>query len=751
MVDAGYLNPTGEIRGGAAELFFKHRDEIILEKVNAKDAESEAYDSLPREDFIRSRLEFPTFHLNWIDGILTSCLKILDFAGSVSADFKPPQEQTGQLTGPIHDPMFAFEHVLKAAPQALAQKPNLDIAKITAYFGTPGLPGETALAKDLGLIYPPPPDVIEGPKTTAFMAGMKTIAVAPKYEKRNPKDFIPLVPSSEFPNIDYPTGDQKELSLQSKQELLFTAVVDALDKLISDILATSVVLLFPISTLGVKPAPPKDPIGQQLPGPGLIAIFKAAELALDKFLPDPKAAANDALTNIVNFEALKRLLIKPLYLTAIGVLFGSHAEGFTGLMGLEAPDAVAEFNKGFGDPKPSKLDTETTADVFAASDGIPPDDPSRNNVPEHRPKQYIPDRYKDKGKGFKNEFYQKLKELGSKFASPGIVNNNADDAHRGLIWLLVFNNETGVDPGVSNIGLDKQGIWRSANGPAPSLSDAMIWGASRGNVGGILNSFTADEFAATPVWDPAGSSAEQGMDVMQQLEHYQEFLARNMAILGGKLQVGASKATAISGGKMTATGHIYGGPDPHVTNHLKESLNKYISGNIGTQKKLDNCPPKEWYPMTMPGSLKAFSRAPQFKEYGAPFYYIQNPYDLYAFHIGIQISGDSLAFSVIDENAAGRLVEGVFRPAKPLYTIASRAITLVQDKEHIPRYMEANGMSSIDWDKVGVVGLKRYVDDRGNWTSSSPVFPDPVPWSNENKDELDRMRDLVKSRAEGNI
>ena len=368
MVDAGYLNPAGEIRGGAAELFFKHRDEIILEKVNAKDVESEAYDSLPREDFIRSRLEFPTFHLNWIDGILTSCLKILDFAGSVRDDYATPVlVGPPPIAGPIHDPMFVFEHVSKTAAAAGVIKPALAIADIIKYFAIPASPGlPWPGAVDLGIKDPAPDVAVNGPeniKTVAFKAALATITSAPKYEKRNPKDFIPLVPSDEFPNLDY---GGSELSLQSKQELLFTAVVDALEDLINQIKATPSVLLFPIST-GVNPAPSKPPTGQQQPGPGLAPIFTADKLILDTRLPDPSAAANDAITNIVNFEALKRWLIKPLYLTAIGIFFGSHAEGFTGLMGLEAPDAVAEFNKGFGDPKPSKLDTEITTDTFAGS------------------------------------------------------------------------------------------------------------------------------------------------------------------------------------------------------------------------------------------------------------------------------------------------------------------------------------------------------------------------------------------------
>jgi hypothetical protein len=727
------LNSVKEIRGGAAEMFFKHRDEIILEKVNAGGPESEAYDFLPREDFIRSRLEFPTFHRNWVDGILTSCLKILDFAGSVRDDYATPILPSPAPPGPVHDPMLTFEHVSKN-PAVLAKKPNLDIAAISIFFSTPGLLGEAAHATALGLIYPPPPppDVVEGPKTTAFMAQIKTITAGAQYEKRNPKDFIPLIPSDEFPNLNYGDG---ELSLQSKQELLFTAVIDALEDLINQIKATPSALLFPIST-GVNPALPKLPTGQQQPGPGLLPIFTATELILKKRLPNPEAAADDAITNIVNFEALKRWLIKPLYLTAIGIFFGSHAEGFTGLMGGVTPDAVAEFNSGFTDPKPENLDIEEKAEKDVIEEiGQDKNDSERNNVPQKRP-QFIPTKYKDLGTGFKNEFYQKLKELGSKFTSPGIVNNNADDAHRGLIFLLVFNHETGVDPGVSNIGKDKNGKWSLASGPTNSLSDAMIWGASIGNVAGVFSTYTAKEFAASPVWNPGGSPAERGMDVMQQLEHYQEFLARNMATMGGPLP--SPIELKISGGKVTVTNGAYGGPDPHVTNHLQESLNKYIVNNIGT-KKLEFCPPLAWYPPSMPGNTGASKRVQPFKEYSPPFYYIQNPYDLYAFHVGIHVSGDALVNSAVDKEAAAKHVT--------LYTISQRAASLVQIGEHLPRYMQANNMQSIDWDQVGVVGLKRYVDNQGKWIHTTTAFPDPVPWSNENNDEIKRMRDLILARA----
>lgn len=734
MVDAGYLNSTGEIKGGAAEMFFKHRDEIILEKVSAGGSESEAYDFLPREDFIRSRLEFPTFHRNWVDGILTSCLKILDFVGSVRDDYATPVLPSPAPPGPVHDPMFTFEHISKN-PAVLAKKPNLDIAAISIFFSTPGLLGEAAHATALGLIYPPPPppDVIEGPKTTAFMAGIKTITAGAQYVKRNPKDFIPLVPSDEFPNLDYGEG---ELSLQSKQELLFTAVVDALEDLVNQIKATPNVLLFPIST-GVNPAPPKPPTGQQQPGPGLVPIFMATELILKTRLPNPKAAADDAITNIVNFEALKRWLIKPLYLTAIGIFFGSHAEGFTGLMGGVTPDAVTEFNSGLTDPKPENLSIEEKAEKDAIEEiGQDKNDAERNNVPKNRP-QFIPQRYRV-GTGFKNEFYQKLKELGSKFTSPGIVNNNADDAHRGLMFLLVFNHETGVDPGVSNIGKDNNGKWNSASGPSSSLSDAMIWGASIGNLSGVFSTYTKKEFAASPVWDPNGTLPERGMDVMQQLEHYQEFLARNMATMGGKLPKGQNELL-ISGGKTTLTGKLYYGPDPHVANHLKESLNKYITANIGGKQR-EFCPPLQHYPLSMPGAATAAQRPEGFKaDYRPPFYYIQNPYDLYAFHIGIQVSGDTLVNSNVAKDAIEKHVT--------LYTISQRAASLVQIGEHLPRYMQANNMQSIDWDQVGVVGLKKYVDDQGKWIHAKNVFPDPIEWSSQNADEIKRMRDLVLARA----
>ena len=366
MVDAGYLNSAKEIRGGAAEMFFKHRDEIILEKVNAGGPESEAYDFLPREDFIRDKSEFPTFHRNWIDGILTSCLKILNFAGSVYADYAAPVVPPTPPVppGPIHDPMFVFAHAGAGKPPAMVTEPPQGIDAIIKYFALPAAPGSPwPGAVDLGIKDPAPDAAVSGPesiKTIAFNAALATITdPSTQYKKGNPKEFIPLVPSDEFPNIDYPTGDQKELSLQSKQELLFVAVIDALDDLINKIKATPNTFLFPIST-GVNPAPPKPQTGQQQPGPGLVPIFTAAKLALDKFLPDPKAAADDAITNIANFEALKRLLIKPLYLTAIGVLFGSHPKGFTGLMGFEAPDAVKTFNEKNLDTKPEKLNLEET-------------------------------------------------------------------------------------------------------------------------------------------------------------------------------------------------------------------------------------------------------------------------------------------------------------------------------------------------------------------------------------------------------
>lgn len=737
MIDAGYLNGAEEIRGGAAEMFFKHRDEIIQEKIQANTPESSQYDFLPRESYIRDKEEFPTFHRNWIDGILTSCLKILNHVAAISSQYASPVLVQPPTPGPICDPLFVYQYISNVAPDIGVTQPQLDINKIITYFALPGAGGEAVIANDLGLLYPPPvPDPVEGPRSTKYVAAMQTISSIAKYEKRNAANYIPLVPSDEFPNLNY--GDS-ELSIKSKQELLFTAVVNAFDDLVKLVLLTPAVYLFPIST-GVNPAPEKPPVGQQLPGVGLVPIFNAAKKVLNARLPDPESSADNAITNVVNFEALKRWLVKPLYLAVIGVLFGSHEGGFTGLMGSVMPDAVDEFNKNFTDPKPEKLNIEEKAEQEYASAAIlvDPDDSTRNNIPLKR-QDYIPRKYKNLGKGFKNEFYQKLKEIGSKFVSSGPVNSNADDNHKGLIFLLIFNHETSVDPGASNSGKNKQtGKWESADGPGGSKSDAMIWGASVGNLGGNFSSFSGNEFRYAPVWDPNGSPDERGMDVMQQLEFYQEFLARNLAFIGSKLQNPKTSKEEVSGGKIHPVhGVPYAGPDPHVQEHLKNSLNKYLlqgvtSGQAGSKSG--------YIPTSIGGSAQYRSEA--YKEYKRPYYYVQNPYDVYAFHMGILSKGDSLVYSPQDDDAEKKHVI--------IYTMAARQCTLIQNNEHIPRYMAANGMSSIDWDQVGIVGLKKYVDDRGNWIYDQKYLPKPTLWRNENSDELNRMSKLINERGSNN-
>ena len=116
MIDAGYLNGAEEIRGGAAEMFFKHRDEIIQEKIQANTPESSQYDFLPRESYIRDKEEFPTFHRNWIDGILTSCLKILNHAAAISSQYVSPVLVQPPTPGPICDPLFVYQYISNVAP-----------------------------------------------------------------------------------------------------------------------------------------------------------------------------------------------------------------------------------------------------------------------------------------------------------------------------------------------------------------------------------------------------------------------------------------------------------------------------------------------------------------------------------------------------------------------------------------------------------------------------------------------------------
>lgn len=736
MVHAGYLNDSSNIRAGAVELFFRHRDEVIAEQAKL----NEDYNYIPQGQEIRNVDEYSAFHRNWIEGILTSCLKILNHVPAVSSDYKTPftiPTSPSPVPGPVVDPYFILEPAIATPPIAPTPPPPLDVATLATYLAAPiGDPspagGMTKLTTLFGLPppIPPPPDPATAARVNAFTALLATLPSLAKYEKRNTDDYIPDVPSEEFPSLSY--GDT-ELSLKSKQELLFQAIVDSFDDLVQMVLSNPTGMLVPIGILGISPAQEKPLVGQALPAPGLLPIFMMTKQILDNRFPKP--AEDNAITNIVNYEALKRTLVKPLYLATIGVVFGSHPEGFVSKMKDIAPDSIAEFAS-LADPKPDVVNIEQQAEdqinqLTAIDDG---EDANRNNVPINRPRSSVLQKYWDKGTGFKNEVYLRFREIASRFFSSGEANNDADDNHKGIALMCVLYHESGLDPGASAAPSAKKGKYDKGNPHEwNKVSDALIWQINSVNPGNFLTSLTLKKFKQAPVADPSGDVLEQGMNVMEQLEYYEEFLARHCAVMGSKF-VGVSQ-DEISGGRRGVSVGLYNGPDPVAENNLRGVLRHYLDlrNGEGTSEN-----PKDKYQdmkKFLPGEFGGQANENgRFKGYKEPRYYIQTPYDLYGFHQGF-LSGEVLFNSRPKADSSNHVIS---------YTMSARTFDMVNTGEHIPRYMKAVGMTSIDWSKVGVAGMGNYVDDQANKIKAFPSKP--YEYYNENKDDIARISTAYKNR-----
>jgi hypothetical protein len=737
MVHAGYLNDQEEVKGGAAEIFFKHRDDVIKEKTPS----NEDYAYIPQGNDIRNRFEFPTFYVNWIDGIYASCLRILNHFPSCASNYKqnfitkPPPAPPEP--GPIHDPYFVHSLMPQSAQ---AKKPEMDAAALAAYFIQPGLTGKSALASQFQIIYPPtgqnPP---EDAKAAQFEAGMAKLGTIPQYTKRQASEFIPDLASDEFPNLDY--GDS-ELSLKNKQELLFEAIVKSYDDLVNAILENPTAYFVPIGLLGIAPST-KPPVGQEMPGPGLIPIFQKAKQSLDKNLPEP--AADNAITNIANYEALKRALTKPLCLAAIGVLFGSHPEGFVNKMGLITPDPVLEYNLNYKDVKPAKLNIEQEAEAEAINMGgyaVAGVELDGDNIPMFRP--FVAQRF-PRGKGMKSEFYRKLKELGETFISPGDANEFADANHRGLAFLMVFWHETACDPGTANENNSKQ----YAGDGTPS--DALIWAAKNSVPMKPVSSMTMEQFNNSPVLDPYSLQKNlRGMDVMEQLFYYEEWLTCCLAMLGSEQQAPPdpknpnTQAPVITSAGRAGLQGPYLGPDPYFTNQVLNGphsarLLKHLEAKEHMKEKY-----KDWVHMTPPKYIPenmggtAAGRKSSNKGYREPFYYMQTPYDIYGFHIGLKGSGELII---------GRPGPDAVKKHQISYTMTQRNYHNCLQGEHIPRYMQAVGMERINWNQVGVIGMHRYVDEYSKPRDPNrKLFIDPIPFGNECSTDFIDMNNKYQKR-----
>jgi hypothetical protein len=187
----------------------------------------------------------------------------------------------------------------------------------------------------------------------------------------------------------------------------------------------------------------------------------------------------------------------------------------------------------------------------------------------------------------------------------------------------------------------------------------------------------------------------------------------------------------MSGGRRGVAVSNYRGPDPHIEKNLSGPLRHYLDyrngEGTGDNPKEPNQILKNFLPPALGGVPIKEGNSAGHKGFKEPRYYMQSPYDIYGFHQGVTGAGDNFVRSPVGDDAEKRHVI--------LYTMAVRNINgMIVTNEHVPRYMKAVGMSSIDWDKVGVVGFKKYVDDQGKSIGKFPKKPSE--WYNDNKDEI---------------
>lgn len=351
MVHAGYLTFENILTAGAVEIFFRHRDEFIEEMT----PENPDYDYIPHGEDIRDRSEYPTFYRNWIDGIYTSCIKILNHPPAIMSSYGSPNIPGSPPENvPIYDPYFVYESLSEVA--TLTAAPTDTIDQIIEHFKLGKVPGEQMLATKMAVAdWPPNPNI--GPQGTNFKAGLESLPGLQQYEKPLGENFIPEFPNEDFPDLNF--GTDTDLSLKRKQELLYESIAKSFDDLRTEVISQPALYLTVIAN-GVSPTgDEKPPSGQRKPGVGLIPIFeKANEILKNNFpkISEEAGNADDAITNKANYEGLIRSLTKPLYLTVIATVFGSDRFGFVGMMASQQPDAVKLLQEESPEYKPEKYE-----------------------------------------------------------------------------------------------------------------------------------------------------------------------------------------------------------------------------------------------------------------------------------------------------------------------------------------------------------------------------------------------------------
>jgi hypothetical protein len=336
---------------------------------------------------------------------------------------------------------------------------------------------------------------------------------------------------------------------------------------------------------------------------------------------------------------------------------------------------------------------------------------ARNDIPIVR--GFVPSVWKNKGKGLRGLTYQKIKEIGSTFidTDTALDGSKLNDDYKGLIILCILHHESGLDPGAAT--LDPDGILplpKSGNYPAKGFTDAQVWGMNIVNVieksaaygpNGGPTSMTKQQFITSPVWnpdDPEGILV--GMPLAEQLEYYQQYLARMFtAILNKNPQLNGQKQA-----KQSPIGSIpYTGVRPDFAKRLMDKYNgeSFKSGNKDNKYLIQ---------------LKNGILGPKLEKNEKP-YPVQNIYDIYGFHQGYKGTAS---------NGYGSWLGAL---KKIPFTLASRTLTMLYRDEHIERYMDSVGMNKdkgIIWDKI-VAGVAPYTKDKGMSVSvdenNQPLYP----------------------------
>lgn len=336
---------------------------------------------------------------------------------------------------------------------------------------------------------------------------------------------------------------------------------------------------------------------------------------------------------------------------------------------------------------------------------------ARNDIPIVR--GFVPSVWKGRGKGLRGLTYQKIKEIGSTFidTDTALDGSKLNDDYKGLIILCILHHESGLDPGAAT--LDPDGILplpKSGNYPAKGFTDAQVWGMNIVNVieksaaygpNGGPTSMTKQQFITSPVWnpdDPKGILV--GMPLAEQLEYYQQYLARMFtAILNKNPQLNGQKQA-----KQSPIGSIpYTGVRPDFAKRLMDKYNgeSFKSGNKDNKYLIQ---------------LKDGILGPKLEKNEKP-YPVQNIYDIYGFHQGYKGTAS---------NGYGSWLGAL---KKIPFTLASRTLTMLYRDEHIERYMDSVGMNKdkgIIWDKI-VVGVAPYTKDKGMSVSvdenNQPLYP----------------------------